>query len=64
MGEYCESFMPMEPEIHQKEALRETWSEKSHQMSKKVSPKWFDKKNDRFWHLFKNYLRLWDIWAN
>ena len=39
MGEYCESFMPMEPELHQKEALRETGSEKSHQMSKKVAPK-------------------------
>ena len=45
MGEYCESFMPMEPEIHQKEALRETGSEKSHQMSKKVAPKWFHQEN-------------------
>ena len=33
------------------------WPEKNRQMSIKVSQKWFQKKNDRFWYLYKNCLR-------
>ena len=36
--------------------LRERWSvrpEKNCQMSIEVAQKWFDQKNDRFWHLYK-----------
>ena len=32
-------------------------------MSIKVAQEWFHNKNDRFWHFYKNCLRLWDIWA-
>ena len=37
---------------------------KNRQMSIKVAQKWFHWKNDRFWHLYKNWLRMWEIWAN
>ena len=33
-------------------------------MSIKIAQKWFHKKNDRLWYLYKNCLRLWEIWAN
>ena len=36
---------------------------KNRQMSIKVVQKWFYKKNDRFWHLHKNCLRMWEIGA-
>ena len=39
------------------------WPEKNRQMSIKVAQKWFHKKNDRFWNLYKNCLRMWEIWA-
>ena len=38
--------------------------QKKCQMSIKVAQKWFHYKNDSFWHLFKNCLRMWEIWAN
>ena len=39
--------------------LLPVWPEKNRQTSIKVS-----QKNDRFWHLYKNCLRKWEIWAN
>ena len=30
----------------------------------KSCPKWFHYKNDRFWHLFNNCLRMWENWTN
>ena len=30
----------------------------------KSCPKIFQLKNYRFWHLYKNFLRLWEIWSN
>ena len=30
----------------------------------KVVQKWFHNKNDRFWHLYRSWLRMWEIWAN
>ena len=33
-------------------------------MSTKVAQKLFHKKNDRFWHLYKICVRMWEIWAN
>ena len=30
----------------------------------KVAQKWFRWKTDRFWQLYKNCLRMWEIWAN
>ena len=33
-------------------------------MSIKVAQKWFHWKNDRFWQPNKNWLRMWEIWAN
>ena len=29
----------------------------------KVDQKWFHQKNDRFWHIYKNCLRMWEIWV-
>ena len=40
------------------------WPDKNRQMSIKVAQKWFHKKNEWFWHLYKNCLRMWKIWAN
>ena len=40
------------------------WPDKYRQMSIKDAQKWFQLKNDRFWHLFKNCLKMWEIWAN
>ena len=40
------------------------WPEKNRQMSIKLAQKWFHYKNDRFWHLYKNCQRMWEIWAN
>ena len=40
------------------------WPEKNRQMPIKVAQKWFHEKNDRFWHLYQNCLRMWEIWAN
>ena len=40
------------------------WPEKNRQMSIKVAQNWFHYKNDRFWHLYNNSLRMWEIWAN
>ena len=37
---------------------------KNCQMSIKVPRKWFHEKNNRFWHLYKNCLRIWEIWSN
>ena len=37
---------------------------KNRQMSIKVAQKWFHQKNKLFWHLNKNCLRMWEIWAN
>ena len=37
---------------------------KNRQRSIKVAQKWFHQKNDRFWLLYKNCLRMWEIWAN
>ena len=42
---------------------RPVWPEKNRQMSIIVAQKWFHKKNDRFWLLFKNCQRMWEIWA-
>ena len=39
--------------------LRAVRPEKNRQMSIKVAQKWFLEKNDRFWHLYKNCLRMW-----
>ena len=36
---------------------------KNRQMSIKVAQKWFHEKYDSFWHLYKNCLRMWEIWA-
>ena len=40
------------------------WPDKNRQMSIKVAQKWYHKKNEWFWHLCKNCLRMWKIWAN
>ena len=40
------------------------WPEKNCQMSIKVAQKRFHYKNNRFWYLYKNCLRMWKIWAN
>ena len=40
------------------------WPEKNRQMSIKLDQNWFYEKKDRFWHLSKNSLRMWEIWAN
>ena len=40
------------------------WPEKIRQMSIKVAQNDFIRKNDRFWHLYKKCLRMWEIWAN
>ena len=40
------------------------WPDKNRQMSVKLAQKWFNYKNDRFWHLYKNCLRTWEIRAN
>ena len=40
------------------------WPEKNRQMSKKVAQKWFHKKNEWLWHIYKNCLRMWEIWTN
>ena len=40
------------------------WPAKSHQMYLKVAQKRFHYKNDRFVHLYKNCLRMWEIWIN
>ena len=37
--------------------IKPVWPEKNRQMSIKVA-------YDRFWHFYKNCLRMWDIWAN
>ena len=37
---------------------------KNRQISIKVAQKWFHKKNYIFLHLYKNCLRMWEIWAN
>ena len=37
---------------------------KNCQMSIKVAQHWFHLKNDRFWHLYKNCLRMWEIRSN
>ena len=37
---------------------------KNHQMSIKVCQKWFHYKNDISWQLYKNWLRMSEIWAN
>ena len=37
---------------------------KNRQMSIKVAQKGFHQKNDRFWHLYKICLRMWEICAN
>ena len=37
---------------------------KNCQMSIKVAQKWFHKENNRFWHLYKNCLKMREIWAN
>ena len=37
---------------------------KNPQMSIKVGQKWFQLKNDIFWHLYKNCLRMCKIWTN
>ena len=44
--------------------LGSVWPENNCQMSIKVAQKWFHLKNDRFWHLCKNCLRMWEIWVN
>ena len=31
--------------------------------SPNVAQKWFHEKYDSFWHLYKNCLRMWEIWA-
>ena len=36
---------------------------KNRQMSIKVAQKQFHSKNDRFWHLNKNCITMWEIWA-
>ena len=38
------------------------WPEKNRRMSIKVAQKWLCLKYDRFWHLCKNCLRMWEIW--
>ena len=43
--------------------LLAVWPEKIRQMSVKVAQKWFHQKNDTFWHLYKNGIRMWEIWA-
>ena len=45
-------------------ASASVWPEKNCQISIKVAQKWFHLKNDRFWHHYKNCLRMWKIWAN
>ena len=40
------------------------WPDKILQMSIKVAQKWFHYKNYRFWHLYKNWLRMGEIWEN
>ena len=39
-------------------------TKKNCQMSVKVAQKWFHLKNEIFWHLYKNCLRIWEIWTN
>ena len=38
--------------------------EKNRQMSIKVAQKWFHLKKFRLWQLYKNCLKIWEIWAN
>ena len=38
--------------------------EKNRLMSIKLAQNWFYFKNDRFWLIYKNSLRMWEIWAN
>ena len=45
-------------------ASASVWPEKNCQISIKVAQKWFHLQNDRFWHHYKNCLRMWKIWAN
>ena len=45
-------------------AMASVWPDKNCQMSIKVAQIWFHKKNEWFWYLYKNYLRMWEIWAN
>ena len=40
------------------------WPEKNCRMSIKVAQNWFHQKNDRFWHFYKKFLRIWEIWTN
>ena len=40
------------------------WPEKNRQMSIKGAQKWFHLKNEWFWHLYINFLGMWEIWAN
>ena len=34
------------------------------QISIKAGQKWFHKKNEWLWHIYKNCLRMWEIWTN
>ena len=44
--------------------LTSVWPEKNRLKSIKVVQKWFHCKNEWFWHLYKNCLTMWVIWAN
>ena len=44
--------------------LEPVWPVKSRQMSIKVAQKEVHKKNERFWHLYKNYLKMWASFEN
>ena len=44
--------------------LQAVWRVKNHQISIKVAQKWFHKKNERFCPLYKNCLKMYEIWAN
>ena len=40
------------------------WPEKNRQISINVAQKWFHKKNEWLWHIYKNCLRMWEIWTD
>ena len=40
------------------------WPDKNRQMSIKVAQNDFTSKSNRFWHLYENCLRMWEIWEN
>ena len=61
---WLEKNSQMSIKVAQKWVSESVWLEKNSQMSIKVAQKWFNLKNDRFWHLFKNCLRMWEIWTN